>query len=184
MYSEIYGPSVFEHYEPRLFVTLLSAAEMHWHFYQGVQAAQTGLYIPAVSSLLNGIEATLRVTLSQQKNGPGLIEPSPYKCLSNNLLLDARAIGMQVELLAFPNELDFEAKLISQKPARKMVEIVRVRNNLCHGNVFEFINTDLGEGNAFFTPECLEPLCVALIDLSYRWCDSVSEFRANTLPKA
>lgn len=74
---------------------------------------------------------------------------------------------MPVHLLAFPDESDFSSKLLSAKPNRVDVEIVRQRNNICHGNIFEFINRDLGRPNAFFTPECLQELGEVLLELSH-----------------
>jgi hypothetical protein len=86
---------------------------------------------------------------------------------------------MPIESLAFSGEADFLSKLASEKPNRVDVEIVRQRNNICHGNIFEYINRDLGPENSFFTPECLRPLASALLNISYRWADELGKYRRS-----
>jgi hypothetical protein len=174
--------SAAEHEERYQFVRDLQAAEFHWFFVQGVQAIRSGLYVPGVSSLLNGIEASLRVTVAQstdaQRDSDGM---SPYRVLSNVLITQAEDAGMPIQLLALPGEQDFLAKLRSEKPNRIDVEVVRLRNNICHGNVFEFINRDLGPHNAFFTPECLRDIAEALLSVSHEWAEGLGVFRKNVL---
>ena len=161
------------------FFERLCAAEFHWFFVQGVDAIANGYFVPGVSSMLNGIEASLRVTIAQvSAEGEGTLdELSPYRVLSNNLLLNARDLGMPVEALAFPGEDDFLTKLASEKPNRIDVEVVRHRNNICHGNVLEFINRELGPENSFFTPESLKPLAFNLYDVSYRCAEELGKYR-------
>lgn len=160
------------------FFERLSAAEFHWFFVQGVDALMNGLYVPAVSSLLNGIEASLRVTIDQVNNpGNELIDLSPYKVLSNNLIKNARDIGMPTDFLAFPDEKNFNLKLESQKPNRVDVELVKQRNNVCHGNILEFINRDLGRENSFFTPVSLRQLSFQLLDISGNWAEHLGKYR-------
>lgn len=162
------------------FFEALAAAEFHWFFVQGLQAIRNNLYVPGVSSLLNGVEASLRVTIAQLSGQEAEVEgPSPYRVLSNKLLFNAQEVGMPVHLLAFPGEADFAGKLASAKPNRVDVEIVRQRNNICHGNIFEFINRDLGPQNAFFTPECLRELADVLLEMSHAWADGLGAFRRN-----
>lgn len=48
---------------------------------------------------------------------------------------------MPVTLLAFPDEQDLLAKIADGAPKLPYAEIVRVRHNLCHGNIFEHIIT-------------------------------------------
>jgi hypothetical protein len=159
------------------FVESLCAAEFHWFFVQGLDAIQHGLYVPGVSSLLNGIEASLRVTIAQVTSIREIEELSPYRVLSNNLIRNAQDVGMPIEALAFPHEADFLSKLASEKPNRIDVELVKQRNNICHGNIFEFINRDLGPENSFFTPECLHPLARTLLDVSHNWADELGKYR-------
>jgi len=160
------------------FFERLCAAEFHWFFIQGVDALFNGLYIPSVSSFLNGIEASLRITIDQVvKIEPELLELSPYKVLSNKLIFDAQLLGMPVSYLAFPDENDFDTKLHSAKPNRIEVEIVRQRNNICHGNILEFINRDLGRENSFFTPVSLRNLAFDLLDISGNWAENLGKYR-------
>ena len=165
------------HADPYNFVRRLHAAEFHWFFVQGVAAINNGLFVPGASSILNGIEASLRFTIAELENTDHREAPSPYKVLSNNLLLAAGDLGMPVQDLAFPSETDFNAKLASEKPNLVNVEIVRQRNNICHGNVFEYFNSELGSDNLFFTPECLTDFADQLIVVANRWCDSLGRFR-------
>jgi len=162
------------------FFERLCAAEFHWFFVQGVDAIMNGLYVPGVSSLLNGVEASLRMTLAQvTASEHPVTEMSPYRVLSNNLILNARDVGMPISVLALPDEADFDQKLNSQKPNRVDVEIVRYRNNICHGNILEFINRDLGEENSFFTPVSLRSLAFILLDIAGVWAEQLGQFRRN-----
>jgi hypothetical protein len=163
--------------DAHFFLENLRGAEFHWFFVQAVNALEHDLYVPAVSSLFNGVEATLRVTLQQIADPHFMQAPSSYQVLSNRLILDAHAHGMPVENLAFPGENNFFEKLRSEKPARVDVEIVRLRNDICHGNVFEFINRELDEGNHLFTPECLRDLAATLMEISKQWALELGKFR-------
>jgi len=163
----------------KIFFESLCAAEQHWFFVQGHDAYVQQLYLPALSSLLNGIEATLRVTLHQVDADISnkTVDLSPYRVLSNNLILQASDKGMEVRYLAFNDEHDFIEKLHSAKPNRRDVEIVRLRNNICHGNIFEFINRDLGAENSFFSPEALKLVTEKVLAISADWCESLGSFR-------
>jgi hypothetical protein len=164
------------------FFETLCAAEFHWFFVQGLDAIRNEYYVPGVSSLLNGIEASIRVTIAQVSSAPKgkpLDELSPYRVLSNNLILNAQEVGMPVETLAFPCEADFLEKLKTAKPNRVDVEIVRQRNNICHGDIFEFINRDLGPENTFFTPECVRPLAFTLVEVSHVWAEELGKYRRS-----
>ncbi|WP_081459311.1 hypothetical protein [Pseudoxanthomonas suwonensis] len=164
------------------FLETLCAAEFHWFFVQGLDAIRNEYYIPGLSSLLNGIEASLRVTIAQVSGAPDgepLDGLSPYRVLSNNLILNAQEVGMPVEALAFPGEADFLGKLQTVKPNRVDVEVVRQRNNICHGDIFEFINRDLGPENSFFTPECVRPLAFTLLEVSHAWAAELGRFRRS-----
>lgn len=163
----------------RLFFESLCAAEQHWFFIQGHDAYVHNLYVPALSSLLNGIEATLRVTLHILGKAPDedIRDISPYRVLSNTLINQAQEAGLPIKYLAFNDEKDFFDKLASSKPNRVDVRIVQLRNNICHGNVMEFVNTELGPENAFFTPECLKPVTEQVLAISADWCVMLGRFR-------
>jgi len=120
------------------------------------------------------------MTLAQVTAGEKpVMETSPYRVLSNNLIFNARDMGMPIAVLAFPNEADFDRKLESQKPNRVDVEIVRYRNNICHGNILEFVNRDLGKENSFFTPISIRSLAFILIDISGAWAEQLGQFRRS-----
>ncbi|KDM91815.1 hypothetical protein [Photobacterium galatheae] len=166
-----------EHQEKVFFAEQGLGAEVHWFFTQAVQALKSELYLPACTSFINGIEASLRVTISQVEN-PARVEVfDPVKTLSNRLLKSAQDAGLPVEALAFPEEGDFLEKLESKKQNQVNTEIVRVRHNLCHGNILEYINTDFGEDNAFFTPECCRELAHLLHKVSKKWAEQLGVFR-------
>ena len=126
-------------------------------------------------------EASLRFTISQVKKEGKLRPPSPYRVVSNNLIKDAGELGMPIAFLAFPGEVDFDAKLQTQKPNVRSVEIVRHRNDLCHGNTFGYFNRELGEDNVFFTPECLKELAETLISVSDTWVAELSIYRRSVI---
>jgi hypothetical protein len=171
----------FELKEQWHFIEHLRGAEIHWFFIEAVKALQNELYIPACSCFLNGIEASMRITMAQAENNSNITELSPYKLLSNNLINAAKALGIPVASLAFDNEPDFAAKLASGKPNRIDVELVRNRHNICHGNILEFINSDLGEENRFFTPECLRNLAHQLHRISKSWVVDLGKYRHGVL---
>ncbi|ENM5791845.1 hypothetical protein V4V45_003750 [Vibrio mimicus] len=152
-------------------------AEVHWFFTQAVQALKSELYLPACTSFLNGIEASIRITLSQVENPARVTELNPIKTLSNRLIKSAQDSGLPVSALAFPDESNFLANLGSKKPNLVNVEVVRIRHNLCHGNILEYINVELGEGNAFFTPECCRELAHSLHAVSKEWASQLGQFR-------
>jgi hypothetical protein len=165
-------------FELRLyFVDCLKAAEMHWFFVQGVDALAADLYLPGVLSLLNGVEATLRITMHQLKDFHFEEELDCHQVLSNALIRKGDEAGLPVGTLAFPGETDFVAKLNSAGISRRNVEIVRQRHNLCHGNILEYVNRDLCDQNQFFTPECLRGLSSTLVQISKDWVHALGEFR-------
>jgi hypothetical protein len=170
--------------ECSFFLEALNAAEIQWFFVQGLEAIRTELYLPGVSALLNGIEASLRVTLQQVASEKReRFELSPYRVLSNVLLNSAHKVGMPVDALAFPGEGDFFARLASQKPNRIDVELVRLRNNICHGNILEFIQVVEGTRDTFFTPECLRETAKTLLVVAFEWVYALGNYRrAKGLP--
>lgn len=164
--------------EANFFFEALSAAEFHWFFVQGLMALRTELYLPGVSSLLNGIEASIRVTMHQITVDPSNeTEPSAYKVLSNVLLSSALASGLPVHVLAFPDEPNFFDKLASPKGQRRDVEVVRLRNNICHGNIYEFIVPKSDEVDAYFVPDTLRNVAAVLLGISFDWAKALGDFR-------
>jgi len=166
-----------EHMEDTFFFEHNLGSEVHWFFIQGLSAHKSGLFLPACSSFIIGIEASLRITQAQIEAPAIINELDPRKTLSNRLLKDAKNNGLPVNLLAFPEENDFDVKLQSSRSNQINVEIVRVRHNLCHGNILEHRNSEVGEDDMFFTPECVRTLSTNLYDISKRWAKGLGEFR-------
>jgi hypothetical protein len=165
--------------ERNLFFESLCASEQHWFFVQGHDAYIHELYVPALSSLLNGIEATLRITLHQigGETQGDMKDIPPYRVLSNKLISQANDLGLDVKYLAFNDEDDFFERLNTTKSNRRDVEIVRLRNNICHGNITEFINRDLGAENSYFSPELLKDTTEKVLAISADWCEILGKFR-------
>ena len=175
--QKIIDEGLKEHKEKVFFIEQELGAEIHWFFTQAFQALKNDLYLPACTSFLNGIEASLRVTMAQVEKPARVTELESIKTLSNSLLKSARESGLPVEALAFPGEHDFLEKLETKRPNLVNVEVVRIRHNLCHGNILEFVNTELGEHNAFFTPECCRELAMLLHLVSREWALRLGTFR-------
>jgi hypothetical protein len=170
-----------EHKEKVFFIQQELGAEIHWFFTQAFQALKSELYLPARTSFLNGIEASLRVTMAQVEKPCRVTELDGIKTLSNSLLKSAKESGLPIEALAFPDEHDFLEKLETKRPNILNVEIVRIRHNLCHGNILEYVNVELGEHNAFFTPECCRELAKLLHLVSKEWAMQLGIFRRRLL---
>jgi len=99
-----------EHKEKVFFIQQELGAEIHWFFTQAFQALKSELYLPACTSFLNGIEASLRVTMAQVEKPCRVTELDGIKTLSNSLLKSAKESGLPIEALAFPDEHDFLEK--------------------------------------------------------------------------
>ncbi|KAB8042539.1 hypothetical protein [Janthinobacterium aquaticum] len=153
----------------------LRGAETHWFFVEAEKALRHGLYIAAVLSFINGIEASIRTNVLYHQGKFDEESMSKVNIMKNRLLHEARAIGLKVEMLAFPGELDFEEKLKDNVT----VELVRVRNNLCHGNVFEYFQKVTGTSETIFTSECLQNLALTLKDVSEKWTKEIERFKES-----
>lgn len=153
------------------FVHTLAPSYFHWHFQQAYDALTNEYYLPGVSGLLNGIEASLRTTLSEIQGKS--LDGDLGSVMSNGLLKQARAHGLDISPLIFPNEKDFYTRLETNNTP---VELVRLRNNVCHGNFNEFTQDLPGIGK-FFTPECLRPTAAVLLGISYAWAAVLSQYR-------
>jgi hypothetical protein len=174
MESHDIDPAFFEVSPSVRMAGIIKAAEFHWHFVQGIKAIEAELYIPGALSLLAGIEASIRFSLYQLKAEKFPFEEDLGAVLSNSLLRQALLAGLPVQLLAFPEESQFLEAIKSRKPE---VQIVVVRNDLAHGNVQAFVNRDLGDQNAFFTPECLRALAHQLQKISFSWAEGLAQYR-------
>lgn len=164
------------HAQMTYFATALMNPAFHWFFTQGQQALQQELYIPGVSSLLNGIEASLRVTVAQLDPGyDGDLALSPYQTLSNTLLRKARDLGVPVQNLAWPGEDDFQQKM----ETKDNVFIVQLRHDVCHGDILRFIEMMEYEQIPILTPESLRSTAAELLAVSFAWAHDLAEFRAQ-----
>lgn len=155
----------------------IQGSETHWYFIEGAHAYKEELYLASLLAFFNGIESSIRATLMYINVDHDQNELSG-KVLSNGLLKDAQKIGLNIDILAFPNEIDFHIKLLSKKTP---VELVRNRNNLCHGNVFEYIKEISDANEKIFTPECLKDLATTINIISESWATEIGNFRNNHL---
>jgi len=155
------------------FLENLQAAEFQWFFVEGLISLEEELHLPGLLSLINGIEASLRWThrqITREENAG--YEPERRSLLNNRLLRDCHDLGMPVERLAFNGETNFLEKIrTNDQPA----EIVRTRNNVCHGNVFEYIQEI--DGGAFFVPGNLTPVSEQVLWTSFHWAEGLGEYR-------
>ena len=153
----------------------LRGAETHWFFVEAEKALRHGLHIAAVLSFINGIEASIRTNVLYQQGKFDVDSMSNVTVMTNALLREAQSIGLQVEILAFPGEVDFKDKL----KTKEKVELVRVRNNLCHGNIFEYFQKVPNTGETIFTSECLQGLALILKDISEKWSKEIMRFKES-----
>ena len=183
--EDIYLKKIYsEQARKSFFLSHNLGADVHWLFTQALSALDHELYLPACTSFINGIEASLRITMAQIKKPCIVMGLDNIPTLSNSLLLAAQNNGLPIKALAFPEENLFLKNLNSKKPNKIDVEIVRIRHNLCHGNFLEYTNTELGEGNYFFTPECCRPLAHQLHDLCCEWTVQLGKFREELIEKS
>ena len=151
----------------------IQGAETHWYFIEGALAYKEKLYLASLLSYLNSIESSLRTTCMYFNEGYENDKLSGT-VLSNRLLRDAENIGLNVDLLAFPDEIDFHKNLQHNNP---LVEIVRNRHNLCHGNLFEYFKVHPETGDKYFTPECLKELATIIKIISEKWATEIYKFK-------
>jgi hypothetical protein len=156
------------------FVGSLMDPAFHWYFVQGQDALLSGLILPGISSLLNGIEGSIRVTVAELAEGyQGNLVLENHVLLSNRLLRKARDLGLPVHLLAFPGEDDFAQVL----ETRTHVKLVQLRHDINHGNLLPFIR-EVAESR-ILTPECLVAEAAFLLGISYEWAAALAKFRGE-----
>jgi len=161
-----------KHMERVYFASACAPSPFHWHFQQAYDALICDLYLPGLSGLLNGIEASLRTTITALK---GLsLGGDLGTVMHNRLLQSAEEYGMNIQLLAFPSESDFREKLST----RNGVKLVQLRNDICHGNFQRFVR-DV-EGVDFFSPECLGGVSAQLLQMSFDWTRHLCDFYHET----
>ena len=114
-------------------------AENTWFFVEGRNNFEQGRYLPSLLCLLVGIEACLRTFYCYHRDHSLSHRHFEGILLSNTLLLDCKKDGLQVEVLAFPDESDFLQAIQHNTPH---VSIVSLRNDICHGNTVQFHRGD------------------------------------------
>lgn len=160
----------------------IGGAEMHYFFVEGKEAYRHGLYIASATCLLIGIEASVRALHAYHVRGGDDLKLNPGQTLSNALLHKARCVGLKIEILALEEDEEFERKMALGQQRQEPVEIVRLRNNLCHGNVKEFF-THIEDQGTFFTPEALKKLCEQLLNIIEPWTEEIGRFNDEVLVK-
>ena len=58
------------HLEGTFFLRAFAPSPFHWHFQQAYEALQRKLFLPDLSGLLNGIEASIRTTSCELRGVP------------------------------------------------------------------------------------------------------------------
>ncbi|HEN9559782.1 hypothetical protein [Acinetobacter baumannii] len=154
------------------FIQENSGAEFHWYFIQGIEAYTNGHYLPALLSLICGIEASLRSTLHLISDSP---EDRLYVAenMNKQMIIKAKQKGLPISVLAFSDEHDFHEKITNGEK----INLIKLRNDLMHGNIREF--TEYFEDQRIFYPEHLLDPLVEIILISKKWIKELSEFRST-----
>lgn len=149
-----------------------NGAEFHWHFEQGLNAYLNELYLPALLSLICGIEASLRSTLHLISNS---VEDRLYipENMNKQMIINAQQKGLPISALAFRNEDDFHEKLNNNLK----LNLLKLRNDLMHGNIGEFTES-VNEDRIFYPIHLLGPL-IEVILMSKRWLKDLNEFKST-----
>lgn len=132
---------------------------LRWHlrygevgpfFADGYACVAHGQYLAACLSFITGIEMSLRLPLLHARGFDirrAWDQKTGVPLLSNELLVRASEIDLPIKLLRYgrdPEESIFLQNLSCRTHA-KQANIVRLRNNICHGNLSIFVEeTDGG----------------------------------------
>lgn len=119
--------------------------EVNPFFTDGYACVAHGQHLAACLSFITGIEMSLRLPLLHSK-GFDIRHAwdktrTGVPLLSNELLVKASDIGLPIKLLRYgrdPEESIFLKNLLSEAH-EKRANIVRLRNNVCHGNLNPFV---------------------------------------------
>ncbi|MDB5937399.1 MAG: hypothetical protein JWQ01_4743 [Massilia sp.] len=175
------------------FLLIVKQHNTRWHvgygevtpfFDNGYACVAHKQYLAACLCFVTGIEMSLRLPLLLEK-GKDLRDAwnpkgSAVPLLENSLLLLAKDLGLPVEILRYSSEKDevaFMGKLHGSDHASR-ARIVRLRNNICHGNLNIFV-TEHEEGARIPTSDIedeareLERIALAWAVAYGRWRDSV-----------
>jgi len=129
--------------------------EIEPFFRDGYACVAHGQYLAACLCFITGIEMSLRLALLHKLKldirDAWKSKEIGVPLLSNKLLREAKAISLPVEILRFhrdPEDSDFLLNLQSDDRF-KQAHIVRLRNNICHGNLNIFTKEEDGEGKIY-----------------------------------
>ena len=121
-------------------------------FLDGIEAQEKRLFVAACLCFIAGIEAAIRIELLDKAGKYNDLSDLPKQLhtnLCNRLLREALKTGLDVSVLAYTHECDkkntFRDLVSKNEPP---VGIVELRNNIMHGNNFQYASSDGGQ--AFF----------------------------------
>jgi len=156
------------------------AAETHWYFVEAATCFRAKSFLASALCSFNALESSMRWIQKRQQAQPYLDLDTGN--LNHELIRKTQALGYRVDVLAFPGESNFLTKIgTSQKP---YVELVRQRNNICHGNVVEYFQTVPSTGDTIFTLECVRDLASNLLGVCEAWTKEVQRHREASVQAA
>jgi len=164
----------FEEYRTlEKFLSLPLGPKVFYFFVQGFRAIHRDLFIPGNLSLFNGIEISIRQCLHLIEGKSIEQDLDKWQIMKDPMLKKAAQCGLPIALLSFPGE-DIIQTIYSSQSVSK---IVSQRNNFCHGNVHEFVQSiSDSRDEKIFTPECTRELAKILMDISEKWVLALTGF--------
>ncbi|EXS35238.1 hypothetical protein [Acinetobacter sp. 826659] len=149
-----------------------NGAEFHWYFLEGLNAFFNEHYLPALLSLICGIEASLRSTLHLISNSEVDRLYIPEN-MNKQMIITAKQKGLPISALAFRDEYDFHEKLSNNDK----LNLLKLRNDLMHGNISEFTKS-VNDERIFYPIHLLNSL-IEIILISKKWLKDLNEFKSK-----
>lgn len=149
-------------------------AEYHWFFLDGLKAFQNGAILASLTSFICGIEASLRSTLY-------LMDVDPQDNLYFSEIMNKKTLklalekGLPIESLAFKDENDFLKKVTIGDPTNLML----LRNDLMHGNIYKY--SELVNGERTFFPTNMFEVTTEIMMISKNWIRELVKFKNEAL---
>lgn len=154
--------------------------EVEPFFRDGYACMAYGQYLAACLCFITAIEMSLRVpllhSLKLDIRDAWKSKEIGVPLLSNKLLREAKAIGLPVEILRFhrdPENSEFLLNLQSDDRL-KQAHIVRLRNNICHGNLNIFRKEEDGESKIYRSD--IEKEAKELEDIAITWAEGYGKW--------
>ncbi|NHQ73717.1 hypothetical protein HAT86_04450 [Roseovarius gahaiensis] len=150
-------------------------------FLDAIRCAEANppLSAAGITSILCGIEGSLRYCIQETENSTELDDLDKGPNLNHPLLKKANDRGFDIETLAFPCESGSMEQLASSKPNPKNPQsycgIVLWRNEFAHGQLFR--SAFMAGDEIFSDTYTLAPAFKELITISYRFSEEVLRFR-------